>query len=185
MADSDILVIGTFALQKEQLPQQVIERFGDDIISLELDQFAQKRIEEMVSTSWIERHKISCLVAAGLVCCVFAIGHLFAQILFAIQVQKQLGNEKELLKQKINNLSGEIGTMVEAKSIQGQLFQSQLYDMQEQLNELKKENVGFQQQLYWTPTSQEKEETKVENDDENDPLSLHYWGNEDEEDFGE
>jgi hypothetical protein len=181
--DSDVFLIGTSRLQKERLSQQVNERFGDAIISLELNKSSQKCIEKMIAKAgWIEKYKIPCLVAAGFVGCTFAAGYLCVQILGAIQVVQQLGNERELLKQKINDVSNEINIMMETNSRQGQLFENQLYDMQQQLNVLKEEEMRLRQQSYRESISQQ-EATKDEEDDEEDPISVNYWGDEDEEDF--
>lgn len=173
---SDILLIGTSQLQKNELPQDIIDEFDDDIIELNLDQAAQERIEKIVSKkNWMKKNKITCFVAAGLLCGVCAAGYLFAQMLFGIQRLQQLKFAKELLKQEVNNLSREINSMGDVGVIQ-----SKLGAMQQQLNTLEEEKARYQR---YVDSMSQQEEAKVE-DDENDPISLNYWGDEDEEDFG-
>ena len=114
----------------------------------------------IAKAGWIEKYKIPCLVAGGFIGCAFAVGYLFAQILGAIQVLQQLENEKELLKQKINNVNNEIDRMIATNSTQDRLFENQLCDMQQQLNELKEEEVRLRQRLYSESQTTEKAKTE-------------------------
>jgi hypothetical protein len=172
---SDTLIIGTSRLQKEQLSQDMLDQFGDDIISLELDQMAQKRTEKIVSkTSWIEKNKIPCLIAAGLLCCAVTTGYLFTQIVCAVQVLTQLKYENGLLRQEINNLSNEIGTMPNADKTQ-----SQLDDMQKQLTQAEKESC-MSQPMYWELLREEK--PKEEEDDDMLDSTHPFYVNQDLDD---
>jgi hypothetical protein len=170
---SDILIIGTSSLQKKQLSQQIIERFGDDIISLELDQITQQRIEKMVSkTKLIEKYKISCLVGAALICGVVATGYLFAQMVCMINFLQQYNHDKNLLQQNMIGLSGAIEFIKEQINNQNQLFQNQVCGMEQQLTEAEKKHRELQS--YLASVARQKKEKKVKDDDMLDTTSAFY-----------
>jgi hypothetical protein len=80
----DVLVIGTSACKKGQLSEDVKERFGENIISVSLNQSLQDQIEtKEIRKSWFEKHKIGCAVVGGAACLTLATVHVVSQILFA------------------------------------------------------------------------------------------------------
>lgn len=115
----DVLVIGTSAFQEEQLSEDIKKRFGDGIVSIEPVPRKQKNIKNTVEskTSWIKRHKVPCILIAGLVCISVAAGYGFAQIELVVgQIQEQEENNK-----------------------QNQLLKNQQLNMQEELTKIKKQ----------------------------------------------
>lgn len=86
----DVLVIATSAFQQGQLSGEIKERFGGDIISVCLDQYAQKKIKDaVIQNRWIEKNKTVLMVAGGVTCLSLAAVHVVTQIFFAIAEAKR------------------------------------------------------------------------------------------------
>lgn len=148
----DVLVIATSALNKGQLPQEVKERFGGDIITVSLDRFEQKNIEDTTvqKMSWIEKHKVAIAIAGGLTCFAVAAGHLYAQILFAATyVERE--NEKKLLEGKtIAAFEAMLLLQKKEYDLQDQAYgmQAQQYSLQNQQHDKQKEQCTKQEAQY-------------------------------------
>jgi hypothetical protein len=97
----DVFVIATSAFKKEELLQEIKDRFKGDIISVALDKSMRDSIEgeTVKKMSWLERNKGACLVVGGLAFFALGVAHLYAQILFA-DAQAERDNARISLKCK-------------------------------------------------------------------------------------
>ena len=162
----DVFVIATSAFKKEQLSQEIKDRFNGDIISVALDKSMRDRIEDetVKKMSWLERNKIACLIVGGLACFALGVAHLYAQVLFA-DAQAARENVMILLENKILSVYEKM--LFVGKEMQDQQcrIQGQQYDMQKQQSYVCKEQCNIQNQQGNTQKKQEdiqKQQTDIQ-----------------------
>jgi hypothetical protein len=93
----DVLVIGTSALNKGQLSEDIKERFGENIISVSLNKAMQDRIEnEEIKKNWLERNKVACTMVVGVALTTI---YTAAQIVFALTALETIKQQSDLQQQ--------------------------------------------------------------------------------------
>ena len=100
----DVIVIGTSALKKGQLSEEVKERFGENLIPVVLDTKLQDNIENVVvvKPDWLERNKIICCAVGALMYCTLIAIQLYVQLLSMEQLNIQ---KQQLIKEEEGNPS--------------------------------------------------------------------------------
>ena len=95
----DVLVIGTSALERGQLSEDVKERFGANILSVDLDKSIQENIKNVATSKpkWFERNKINCCIIGGFIYCALTVSQLYMQMLFIDITKEQLNIQKQQL----------------------------------------------------------------------------------------
>jgi hypothetical protein len=110
----DVLVIATSACDRGQLSQGVKEHFGEGIISVSLDKFAEKQIEKTAikRTSWIGDKKMLCAA-------ILATAYACAQIYFSV-MQAEREDKKIMLMQNMVTVHQEMIQAVKNQVKQGE-----------------------------------------------------------------
>ena len=96
----DVCVIATSRFKRGELSEEIKDRFGRDIISIDLDKKMQGNIEKEIlhkKTSWFERNKTACYVMGGLACFALGVAHLYTQWLQSEQSNKMLAMYEAIL----------------------------------------------------------------------------------------
>lgn len=138
---SDVLVIGTSAFERGQLSEDVKERFGENILSFALNKSIRDRIESTaIKASWLERHKIACMVAAAVTGCALMAAHVAIQIFF---ITKQ--REKENLDKTSLIIYENILAMAKEREEEQRKEQQ---DNQKQYSEFRRQQLENQNKQY-------------------------------------
>lgn len=149
----DVFVIATSAFKQGQLSEEIKERFGRDIISINLDQKMKNCIEKemlITQTSWLERNKIACCIVGGLVFCALGVAHLYAQWLF-VNAQEERDSKMTIAFEAILSLGQkqhEMQTHQCKKQDQQHEMQKKQYNMQIQQGEMQKQQCEKQDQQH-------------------------------------
>jgi|GEM_PF-3315523 len=132
----DVLVVATSAFNKGQLSEDIKERFGTDIISVSLDKFMQKKIEDvtMQKASWLERNKEACILAGGLACFALAAGNLYAQILFADKMLLLQEKGREVQDLQYAKQQEQYAKQEKQHAMQREQYRTELNNIMVQLN---------------------------------------------------
>jgi len=115
----DVLLIATSGCEKEQLSEDVKERFAGNIISVSLAKSMEERMKNAAikKSSWVERNKLTLAVVGGLASLTLAAGHLSAQILFGV-MQIAIEEEKMILQKRM--VDAHEGIVKEVRDMQKQ-----------------------------------------------------------------